>query len=166
MNKTDKFLYSGFAVVALAGIVAMLVSVFSPTQPPQKQEEEETAEQEIAPENGLGNNWIPLGIAVVCIAVTYTHTQQSDDDFLVDDGQMSTQADGYKNARSIKAQMLDNLTDEELALYCALTGQTAEQLDKEEAEFKKALLSSQKSLKIMWKTFPPHREHALDDSAI
>ena len=37
--------------------------------------------------------------------------------------------------------MLDNLTDEELALYCALTGQTAEQLDKEEAEFKKALLA-------------------------
>ena len=39
MNKTDKFLYGGFAVVAFAGIVAMLVSVFS--QP--KQTEEETA---------------------------------------------------------------------------------------------------------------------------
>ncbi len=30
MNKTDKFLYGGFAVVIVAGIVAMLVSVFSP----------------------------------------------------------------------------------------------------------------------------------------
>ena len=34
MNKTDKILYGGFAVVALAGIVAMLVSIFSsPKQP-------------------------------------------------------------------------------------------------------------------------------------
>ncbi len=49
MNKTDKLLYGGFAVVALGGIVAMLVSVFSPTQPPQKQAEEVTAEQEITP---------------------------------------------------------------------------------------------------------------------
>ncbi len=39
MNKTDKLLYSGFAAVALAGIVAMLVSVFSP---PKKTAEEET----------------------------------------------------------------------------------------------------------------------------
>lgn len=30
MNKTDKFLYGGFAVVAIAVIVAMLVTVFSP----------------------------------------------------------------------------------------------------------------------------------------
>lgn len=95
------------------------------------------------PETGLGNNWISLGIAVICVAVvTYAHAQQSDDDFLVDDGQQSTQADDYKKARSIKAQMLDNLTDEELALYCALTGQTAAQLDKEESEFKKALLAN------------------------
>ena len=98
--------------------------------------------KKIAPENGLGNNWISLGIAVIGVAVVaYAHAQQSDDDFLVDDGQLSTQADDYKDARSIKAQMLDNLTDEELALYCALTGQTAEQLDQEEAEFKKALLT-------------------------
>ncbi len=78
-----------------------------------------------------------IGVAVVAVA----HAQQSDDDFLVDDGQLSTQADDYKKARSIKAQMLDNLTDEELALYCALTGETAAQLDKEESEFKKALLA-------------------------
>ena len=39
----------------------------------------------------------------------------------------------------MKAQMLDNLTDEALAFYCALTDETAAQLDKEEAEFKKAL---------------------------
>ncbi len=30
MNKTDKLLYGGFAVIIVAGIVAMLVSVFSP----------------------------------------------------------------------------------------------------------------------------------------
>ena len=40
MNKTDKFLYGGFAVVAFAGIVAMLVSIFSPP----KQTAEETVE--------------------------------------------------------------------------------------------------------------------------
>ena len=40
MNKTDKILYSGFAVVAIGGIVAMLVSVFSPP----KQIAEETTE--------------------------------------------------------------------------------------------------------------------------
>lgn len=39
MNKTDKLLYGGFAVVAFAGIVAMLVSVFLPP----KQPAEETA---------------------------------------------------------------------------------------------------------------------------
>lgn len=37
MNKTDKVLYGGFAVVAIASIEAMLVSVFSP--PKQKAEE-------------------------------------------------------------------------------------------------------------------------------
>ena len=59
MNKTDKFLYGGFAVVAIAGIVAMLVSVFSP--PKQIAEEPaETptlepaplAEEPTQPENG------------------------------------------------------------------------------------------------------------------
>ena len=30
MSKTDKILYGGFAVVALANVVVMLVSVFSP----------------------------------------------------------------------------------------------------------------------------------------
>ena len=49
MNKADKLLYGGFAVVILGGITAMLVSVFSPPQPPQKQAEEATADQEIAP---------------------------------------------------------------------------------------------------------------------
>ena len=40
MNKTDEFLYGGFAIVVLAGIVTMMVSVFSlPKQPA-----EETAE--------------------------------------------------------------------------------------------------------------------------
>ena len=39
MNKTNKILYGGFAAVALAGIVALLVSVFSP---PKKTAEEKT----------------------------------------------------------------------------------------------------------------------------
>ena len=96
--------------------------------------------KEILPENNVVTIWAPLCIAVVCFAVGYTHSQQSDDGFLTDDDeQLSTQANDYKDARSIKAQMLDNLTDEELALYCALTGETAAQLDKEEADFKKAL---------------------------
>ena len=95
--------------------------------------------KEIAPENRVVTIWVPLCIAVVSFAVGYTHSQQSNDDFLEDDGQLSTQANDYKKARSIKAQMLENLSDEELALYCDLTGETAAQLDKEEAEFKKAL---------------------------
>ena len=41
MNKLDKLLYGGFAAIALAGIVAMLVTVFSP---PKKTAEEETIE--------------------------------------------------------------------------------------------------------------------------
>ena len=41
MSKIDKLLYGGFAAIALAGIVAMLVSVFSP---PKKTAEEETVE--------------------------------------------------------------------------------------------------------------------------
>lgn len=109
---------------------------------------------EIAPENGLTNTWIPLGIAVVCFAVAYTHSQPGRmATFLVDNEQLSTQANDYKKARSIKTQMLGNLTDEELAIYCVPTGQTAEQLDKEEAEFKKACWPSPKSLKSMWKIF-------------
>ena len=97
--------------------------------------------KEILPENNVVTIWAPLCIAVVSFAVGYTHSQQSDDGFLTDDEQLSTQANDYKKARSLKAQMLDNLTDEELALYCALTGETAAQLDKEESEFKKALLA-------------------------
>ena len=57
MNKLDKLLYGGFAVVALAGIVALLVSVFSP--PKKTAEETETptpetasAEDEITPPEG------------------------------------------------------------------------------------------------------------------
>ena len=43
MSKIDKLLYGGFAAVALAGIVVLLVSVFSP--PKQKAEEETVALQ-------------------------------------------------------------------------------------------------------------------------
>ena len=37
MSKTDKLLYGGFAIVAFAGIVAMLVSVFAPPQQPAEE---------------------------------------------------------------------------------------------------------------------------------
>ena len=47
MSKIDKLLYGGFAAVALAGIVAMLVSVFSP---PKQIAEEETIETPTPPE--------------------------------------------------------------------------------------------------------------------
>ena len=47
MNKTDKFLYGGFAVVALAGIIAMLVAVFSPP----KSVVEETDKTSTPPQN-------------------------------------------------------------------------------------------------------------------
>ena len=47
MNKLDKLLYGGFAVVALAGIVAMLVSIFSP---PKQIAEEETGETPTPPQ--------------------------------------------------------------------------------------------------------------------
>ena len=46
MSKMDKLLYGGFAAVALAGIVAMLVSVFSP---PKQIAEEETVETPTIP---------------------------------------------------------------------------------------------------------------------
>lgn len=63
MNKTNKLLYGGFAAVALAGIVALLVSVFSPPkktaeetiEPPKtEQQTPETAlaEDEITPPEG------------------------------------------------------------------------------------------------------------------
>ena len=46
MNKTDKFLYGGFAAVALAGIVVLLVSVFSsPKQPAEETAKPPKAEQ-------------------------------------------------------------------------------------------------------------------------
>ena len=46
MNKIDKLLYGGFAAVALAGIVAMLVTVFSP---PKQTAEEEIIEPQTEP---------------------------------------------------------------------------------------------------------------------
>ena len=62
---------------------------------------------------------------MIAFAVAYSHSQQADD-FEVDDTQLlSTIANDYKNTHSIKSQMLDNLTDEEPALYYALTGETS-----------------------------------------
>ena len=57
MNKLDKLLYGGFAVVLIGGIAAMLVSVFSPPkqaediaeQPPV--EEATPAKEPVQPEN-------------------------------------------------------------------------------------------------------------------
>lgn len=48
MNKIDKLLYGGFAVVALAGLTAMLVTVFSPTK---HQVEEAVEPPQIEPAN-------------------------------------------------------------------------------------------------------------------
>ena len=46
MSKIDKFLYGGFAIVAIGGLITMLVSVFSPP----KQIAEETAETSTPPQ--------------------------------------------------------------------------------------------------------------------
>ena len=78
MNKTSKkILYGGFAVVALAGIIALLVSVFSPPKqiveetetptPPQTEQattETASAEDEITPPGH--NNFPPSGASGAC----------------------------------------------------------------------------------------------------
>ena len=53
MNKADKLLYGGFAVVALACIVAMLVSVFSP--PKQAEKTAETPKIEVGTAKSIEN---------------------------------------------------------------------------------------------------------------
>ena len=63
MNKTNKLLYGGFAAVVIAGIVALLVSVFSPpkqlaeetVEPPQTEpatQQTDSAEDEITMPEG------------------------------------------------------------------------------------------------------------------
>ena len=72
MNKTNKLLYGGFAAVVLAGIVALLVSVFSPPKkiaeetvetptPPQTEPtttETASVEEEITPPEGYVGYWV------------------------------------------------------------------------------------------------------------
>ena len=64
MNKIDKLLYGGFAAVALAGIVALLVSVFSPPKQIAEKETEPatpetaSAEDEITPPEGYVAYWV------------------------------------------------------------------------------------------------------------
>ena len=53
-----------------------------------------------------------------------------------------TSADENAPPRSLFAQLLDSLSDEEFAVYLGLTGETAEQLDKKEAEFLKTVQSN------------------------
>lgn len=50
MNKLDKLLYGGFGVVIIGGIVAMLVSVFSPPKQAEEIAEQPPAEVESPPE--------------------------------------------------------------------------------------------------------------------
>ena len=56
----------------------------------------------------------------------------------------TTTADENAPPRSIFAQLLDSLSDEEFAVYLGLTGETAEQLDKEESDFVKTIQSNPK----------------------
>ena len=70
MNKTDKLLYGGFGVVALAVIVAMLVSIFSPPKKPAMEvaappkaeqlamETDLPAEEPPQPENNYVAYWV------------------------------------------------------------------------------------------------------------
>ena len=53
-----------------------------------------------------------------------------------------TTADENAPPRSIIAQIIDSLSDEEFVTFLGLTGKTAEELDKEEAEFVKTIQSN------------------------
>ena len=74
-------------------------------------------------------------------------TQNADDSLgglLDEETAPKTSADENAPPRSIIAQIIDFMTDEEFAVYLGLTGETAEQLDKEEAEFVKIIQSNPK----------------------
>ena len=79
MNKTDKFLYGGFAVVALAGIVALQVSVFSPS----KQIAEETASLPTQTEQASMETIMPDGSPMPPIPDGYVGYWVADDGTLV-----------------------------------------------------------------------------------
>lgn len=65
-----------------------------------------------------------------------------------------TTADENTPPRSILAQWIDFMSDEEFAVFLSLTGYTAEQLDKEEGEFVKTIQSNPK-------LFEAHRHEAV-----
>ena len=72
-------------------------------------------------------------------------TQNTDDSLgglLDEENAPKTTADENAPPRSIIAQIIDSLSDEEFVVYLGLTGETAEQLDKEEAEFVKTIQSN------------------------
>ena len=74
-------------------------------------------------------------------------TQNPDDSLgglLNEETAPKTTADENAPPRSIIAQIIDSLSDEEFVLYLGLTSETAEQLDKEEAEFVKTIQSNPK----------------------
>ncbi len=74
-------------------------------------------------------------------------TQNADDSLgglLNEETAPKTTADENAPPRSIFAQLFDFMSDEEFAVYLGLTGETAEELDKEEAEFVKIIQSNPK----------------------
>ena len=74
-------------------------------------------------------------------------TQNADDSFgglLDEETAPKTTADENAPPRSIIAQIIDSLSDEEFVVYLGLTGETAEELDKEEADFVKTIQSNPK----------------------
>ena len=74
-------------------------------------------------------------------------TQNADDSLgglLNEETAPKTTADENAPPRSILAQIFDSLSDEEFVTYLGLTGETAERLDKEEADFVKTIQSNPK----------------------
>ena len=72
-------------------------------------------------------------------------TQNADDSLgglLNEETAPKTTADENAPPRSIISQIIDSLSDAEFAVYLGLTGETAEELDKEEKEFVKIIQSN------------------------
>lgn len=74
-------------------------------------------------------------------------TQNTDDSLgglLNEETAPKTKSDENAPPRSIFAQIFDFMSDEEFVIYLGLTGQTTEELDKEEADFVKTVQSNPK----------------------
>ena len=83
--------------------------------------------------------------AVLAAQEAGTAPQNADDSLgglLDEETAPKTSADENAPPRSIFAQLFDFMSDEEFAVYLGLTGETAEQLDKEEKEFVKIIQSN------------------------